>query len=171
MDRNIEEQFLRSYKEYSDALFRFCYLKVSDREVAKDMLQETFIKTWQYIQKGGTVTNPKSFLYKTAQNLVIDHYRKKKTVSLDALADDGFDPGENPTKQTEDRLDGELALEVMNKIPEMYREVIFMQYVEGLSIKEIAEIVGESENNVSVRIHRGIEKLRTIYENQNNQNA
>jgi len=51
-------------------------------------------------------------------------------------------------------------MEVLNKLEEPYRQAVTLRYVDGLSPKEIAEIVGESTNNISVRINRGIEKLK-----------
>lgn len=129
------------------------------------MLQETFIKTWEYLQKGGEVVNMKAFLYRTAHNIVVDHYRKKKALSLDDLFEQGFDvdSGADVAKEQEVKIDGEAAFKLLDKIPEAYRDVIFMQYVDGLSVKEIAEVLGESANNVSVKIHRGLEKVRQLY--------
>ena len=157
-----EQQFMKAYKENADALFRYCYLRVSDRELALDLLQNVCLNTWQFIQKGGVVNNMRSFLFTTAHNLVIDEYRKKKSVSLDAMRDEGFDVHNDKDNIVEDRIDGERAVAFLATIPKMYREAIYMQYVEGLSVKEIAEITGESENNISVRIHRGLQKLRSI---------
>lgn len=166
MNSQKEAQFLQSYKEHTDALFRYCYFKTLNREEAKDMLQDTFIKTWEYIRNGGEVLNMKAFLYRTAHNIVIDHYRKKKPVSLDNLFDQGFDTsgGGETVQDLENKIDGAQALKLLDKIPEAYRDVVFMRYVDGLDIKEIAEIVGESPNNISVKIHRGIEKLRKLYD-------
>ncbi len=170
MDSRTEAQFLESYKEHADALFRYCYFKTLQREEAKDMLQDVFVKTWEYINKGGEVENMKAFLYRTAHNIVVDHYRKKKTVSLDDLADQGFDPGADTTQELENQIDGAHAISLLNKIPDAYRDVIFMQYVDGLSVKEIADILGETPNNVSVKIHRGLEKLRKVYNDNGSRN-
>lgn len=104
----------------------------------------------------------RAFLFTTAHNLVIDEYRKKKAVSLDSLRDEGFDVHSDSDNIVEDHIDGERAIQFLSTIPKMYRDAIYMQYVEGLSVKEIAEITGESENNISVRIHRGLQKLRIV---------
>lgn len=169
MDFDSEQQFLASYKEHADALFRYCLMKISDRELAKDLLQDILLKSWQYLEQGNKVDNMKAFLFRTARNTVIDEYRKKKTNSLDALRDQGFDVGTDDHSDFLRALDGERALLLLGSIPENYRDPIYMQYVEGLSVKEIAEVVGETENNVSVRIHRGLQKLRTILREQQEQ--
>ena len=158
-----KEQFLKAYEEYADAIFKFCYYKVSNRERAKDIVQDTFTKTWEYINKGYDVGNIKAFLYKTANNLIIDWFRKKKSVSLDALYEEGFDPGYDRSDSMMDHIDGERAIDMLNDVDEIYRTVIMMRYVDELSIKEIAAILKEKENNISVRLHRGLEKLRQIF--------
>jgi len=159
-----QQSFLTAYEEHSDALFRYCFFKLHDREKALDLLQDTFTKTWQYIESGKRVDNLKAFLYRTANNQIIDEYRRKKAVSLDAMQEEGFDPEFMEDSSYMERLDGERALKLLKHIPEQYRDAIFMRYVEGLDLKEIAEMLGESENTISVRIHRGIRKLREIFD-------
>ncbi|HRH27145.1 MAG TPA: RNA polymerase sigma factor [Parcubacteria group bacterium] len=163
----IQKEFLLAYEENSDALFRQCFFKVNDREVATDILQETFTRTWDYLAKGKEVQNMKAFLYRTMNNLIVDHYRKKKAVSLDVLAEDGFDPEALEGINANDRIEGEKALKLLDKIPSPYKEAVFMRYVSGLELKEISEITGEEVNTVSVHVHRGIKKLRELF-NENN---
>jgi len=67
-----EKQFIDAYDKYSEAIFRHCYYRVFDRERAKDFVQETFCKTWKYIVDGNDIENIRAFLYKTANNLIID---------------------------------------------------------------------------------------------------
>lgn len=166
MDKNFEQQYLETYKKNADAVFRYCFLRVSDREVARDISQDTFMKVWQYAQNGDRVDNIRALLFTTAKNLIVDYYRKKKATSLDALMEDGFDVGTSETENLVDKLDGARAMKFLGTIPEKYRDAIYLQYVEGLSVKEIAGIMGETENNISVRIHRGLQKLRSILRDQ-----
>ena len=77
--------FSDAYEEYKDAIFRHCYFHTFDREQAKDAMQETFIKTWQYLESGHKIDNLRAFLYKVATNLIINAARKKKSVSLEGL--------------------------------------------------------------------------------------
>src|SRR3989338_6519305 len=142
MPRNtdIMEQFEKAYDELSDAIFRHCWFRIGDREKAKDLMQDTFTKSWQYISQGTQVKNLRPFLYKVANNLIIDEYRKKKELSLDRLMADGFEPGFDEIKNTEQRVDAKLALSVINQLDEKYREVVLMRYVDELSPKEITEV-------------------------------
>ena len=157
-----EQEFIQSYDALSDALFRHCFFRVSNREVALDMVQEGFTKTWQHIARGGEIDNMKAFLYRVMNNLIIDYYRKRKSDSLDALLEEGFDPG--TLGHEEIVLDAEYSevKKVLMDIPEGDRDVIVFRYIDGLSIKEIAKTLKETENTVSVRLHRTLEKARKI---------
>ncbi len=169
--KKSEEKFLKIYDEYADAIFRYCYFQTSDREKAKDIAQNTFIKVWTYMSSGeNKIEHVKAFLYQVARNTVIDDRRKKKDFSLDKMIDDGFDfANEKDLKEEIEMIfEGEKALETIKKLEEKYSEIITLRYVEDLSIKEIAKITNETENNVSVRIHRGLEKLKIIL-NENGQ--
>jgi RNA polymerase sigma-70 factor (ECF subfamily) len=63
-----------------------------------------------------------------------------------------------------DRFEGSRALLMLKELPDSYREVLVMRYIDGLTPGEIAKVIKESENAVSVRIHRGLKKLRALLE-------
>ncbi|OGI69819.1 hypothetical protein A3A09_03460 [Candidatus Nomurabacteria bacterium RIFCSPLOWO2_01_FULL_42_20] len=166
---NTQREFVAVYDEFSDAIFRYCYIQTSDRDIARDLTQDTFMKAWEYLvnveHTRKKIEYMKAFLYKIATNLIIDYRRKKKpTVSLETLMEEGFDVGtpEKAQEKHEIVFEGEEAIKTLSQLDEKYRDVLTMRYVDDLSIKEIAEITGETENNVSVRIHRGLEKLREL---------
>ena len=157
----MEEQFLKAYDDYADAIFRHCYFRVFSRERARELMQETFTRTWEYAIKGKAIENIRAFLYRVANNLIIDESRKKKEISLDALQEKGFSPSQpQGYKRIENVLEGKYAIEKLMMLDQKYRKAVLMRYVDDLMPKEIAEILGESENVISVRIHRGMEQLR-----------
>lgn len=156
-------EFIALYDEMADQLFRHCFFKVSNRELALDLVQETFARTWEYLAAGKEVNNVKGFLFKVANNLIIDEYRKKKVVSLETLQEQsGFDAPVQDHKKTIFNVEVDTILQHINKLDDKYREVIIMRYVNDYSPKEIAKILGESENAVSVRINRGIKKVQEM---------
>ncbi|MEN9338135.1 MAG: hypothetical protein RIQ41_449 [Candidatus Parcubacteria bacterium] len=157
---NLTSALKEAYDEHSDAIFRYCYFKLSDREKAIDLTQDVFVKVWQYLLAGNTVGNMKALLYKVARNSIIDEYRKKKFDSLDVLFDAGFEPSDTAALDTISIVEAGLLVDKIKELPESYSEVVFMRYVDDLSVKEIAEALGEQENTISVRIHRGLHKLR-----------
>jgi len=162
MDQKL---FLEAYDNHADAIFRHCFFRVFSREKAQDLTQETFTKSWEYISRGGEIKNIRAFLYKVASNLIIDESRKKRALSLDALMEEGFDFGTDERGKLEDIISAKEALVLMEKLDDSYKEVVLLRYVEDLSPKEIAEILGETENMVSVRIHRGVKKIKELIKN------
>ncbi len=162
-DEEIRREFLTFYEAHMDAIFRHCFYRLSNRELAKDLMQEAFMRLWQSLAQGTLVLSMRSFTYRVANNLIVDHYRKKKEFSLEALQDDGFEPAHNSEKEViHEKLD---ALEVLQKLDLLeapFRDVIVMRYIDDLTPKEIAEISGETENVVSVRLNRALKKIRNL---------
>lgn len=167
-DNAKEQQFLEAYDKYADAIFRYCYYRIFDREKAKDFVQESFCRAWKYMSDGKEVDNLRAFLYKIANNVIIDDARKKKSFSLNQLMEKGFFPKTDPREKTENYLAGQEILKLVKSLDEKYRDVIIMKYVDDLSTKEIALILNETENNVYVRLNRGFAKIKEILNNQKN---
>lgn len=160
-----ENDFIKAYDAWADAIFRHCAFRISDREMAKDITQDVFIRAWEYVSRGGAVENMRAFLYRIAHNRIIDEFRKRgRFESLQTLEEErDFDvPDENGTKRLLDSLDAARALEALPRLPPRYREVLIMRFVDDLPPKEIAGILKEPENNVSVRIHRAAKKLAAL---------
>jgi RNA polymerase sigma-70 factor (ECF subfamily) len=170
---NHEERFLKAFEEYGDALFRHAFLRISDREKAIDVVHDTFTKVWTYVRNGHEVDQFRPFLYKVLNNLIIDTYRKAKEASLDALFEiDGVDEGsfeelsESTVESLAATLDGKKAFEMIKHLPDTYSEVIILTFVDGLGPKEISALLEESENVISVRLHRGLKILRQCIEDK-----
>lgn len=158
-----EHEFNQAYDQFADAIFRHCLFRVSDREKAKDITQGSFVRLWDYMSQGKEIENMRAFLYRIANNLIIDEYRKKKDDSLDRMRDDeGFDIGSESMRDIETKDEHAQALALLDCLPDKYREALVMRHVDGLSVKDIAHLTHESENVISVRIHRAIEKLQKM---------
>ena len=161
LDENSRKITL-AYETYSEALLRYCYSKISDKEKASDLTQETFVRTWQYLMKGNSIQNDKSFLYTTLRHLIIDDYRKKKCISLDTLISKGLEPASHPEENLFTTIETTRVMKYVDQLPARYSSIIIMRYVKDLSVQDIARIINTSENVVSVRIHRGLHKLRVL---------
>ncbi len=168
-----EERFLKAFEEYNDALFRHASLRISDRERAIDAVHDTFTKVWIYVKNGQTVESYRPFLYKVLNNLIIDTYRKQRESSLDALLEqEGVTEGtfddlsENTTEALAATIDGKQAFTLLETLPDVYREVLILRFVDELGPREISQLIEETENVVSVRIHRGLKLLREKMHNE-----
>jgi RNA polymerase sigma-70 factor (ECF subfamily) len=168
-----EARFLKAFEDFNDALFRHALLRISNREKAIDLVHDTFTKVWSYLRNGYEIDNFRPFLYKVLNNLIIDEYRRKKEASLDALlALEGVDEGsfdelsESTAEALAATIDGKKAFELLEQLPDQYKEVIILRFVDQLGPREISKLIEETENVVSVRIHRGLKTLRNMLEAQ-----
>jgi RNA polymerase sigma factor (sigma-70 family) len=154
MERLTNKQFDNIYEKHADAIFRYFLLRVKDRERAIDFTQEVFLKTWEYGQNN-KIDNEQAFLFRVAHNIYVNDVRTYgRTVSLETYLDTGFHPESGDHKSMIISLEAKRILIESEKLGDEYRDVIHFRYVEDLPVKDIAEIVGVSENVISVRLNR-----------------
>ena len=152
-----------AHHDYEKKLSAHAYYKVNDKAMSEDLVQNTFLKTWNYLVKGGEIKMMKAFLYHVLNDLIVDEYRKRKCVSLDVLLESGYEPSAKDSTNFIDELDSQSALLKIAQLPVKYRDVMFMRYERMLTLTEISLITGLSKNTIAVQIHRGIEQLKEIY--------
>ncbi len=152
-----------AHNDFEKSLTNYACAKVSNRNIGEDLVQETFMKTWIYLIKGGKVHIMKAFLYHILNNLIIDEYRKRKTLSLDNLLEKGFEIESPEPEKTPNFTSEKNVLLLVAKLPEKYRNIINMRYIKDLSLDEISIVTNQSKKTVSVQIFRGIEKLKIMY--------
>jgi RNA polymerase sigma-70 factor (ECF subfamily) len=160
---STQEEFLEIYDQYSDELFRYCLIKVRNRDVALDVTQDTFVRTWEYRNSGKDIDNPRAFLYRVAKNLIIDLSRKRISYSLDQLIEEGIELGASSRSESsswQDRIDSAMALDILKKLDKESYELLHLRYIQDLSVADIAAMREQSPNTTSVRIHRALNKLK-----------
>lgn len=139
------------------------FFKVNDHDLGQDLVQNTFLKTWKYLVKGGKVDLMRAFLYNVLNNLIVDEYRKRKAVSLDVLLEKGFEPAHTDSVSLADMLDGKKAMLLIQQLPVKYQKVMRMRYVQELSLEEMSLITGKSKNSMAVQVYRGLKLLKALY--------
>jgi len=161
MGKITEAAFIKAYDEYADEIFRFCAFRVYDRERARDVMQDTFTRTWAYVIAGNEIENLRAFLYKTARNLCVNELVRGKTFSLDEMQEvAGFDPEDDQLDTPERSTEAALLMQHITSLDDASQEVITLRYMNGLAVNEIGEILGEAPNTISVRIHRALQELK-----------
>ncbi|NTV44376.1 MAG: RNA polymerase sigma factor [Candidatus Yonathbacteria bacterium] len=153
----------KAYHDYAKGMRSYSSFKTHDSATGDDLVQDTFIKTWKYLVKGGKINLMRAFLYHILNQLIIDEYRKHKTISLDELIGKGFEPSVDMTEHIFDIFDGNIGLLLIKELPEKYRRVLHLRYIQDLSIEEISLITKQSKNATAVQLHRGLEKLKKLY--------
>lgn len=165
------EAFRQIYDHYRPPILRYLSHKLPSVQDTEDALAELFLETWQYLTSGVIVGNLRALLYKIARNHVTAYYRDREkrgggdielneataTVTMDEEVPDVFSL--EAVKLWVKTLSGD------------YHDVVFMRYFEELSIREISEIIGKTENNTRVILHRALSILRERYGNQSSDRA
>lgn len=162
-----EQKFLEVFESYQDEVFRFVLFRVSNREIALDLTQESFTKFWEVLIQDKPVENSRALVYHIARNKIIDHYRKRKDYSLEEMVELGFDAHAHAV-DPEIIDDVKNLLKEANELPDKYKEVLLLHIESGFNSNEIADVLGISNNLASVRLHRGKEVLRKNIGKKNN---
>ena len=138
----------RCVDEYSDGLYRFLLKNIKDEEVARDLVQESFMKLWIKRKEVEDVKS-KSYLFTTGYHTMIDYIRKNsRNVSYDTVEyrEESYDKGYSDLK--------EILNEAVEKLPADQKAVVLLRDYEGYSYKEIADITDLTEAQVKVYIYR-----------------
>lgn len=144
---NINE-YNRCVDHHADGLYRFLLKNIKDEEVARDLVQESFMKLWEK-RKEVQSEKSKSYLFTTGYHTMIDFIRKnRRNVSYNTVeyAEESHEKGYSDLK--------EILNEAIEKLPVDQKSVVLLRDYEGYSYKEIAEITELTESQVKVYIYR-----------------
>lgn len=158
----VRQRFLAAYDAHGDDIFAFVFSRTSNRDVALDLTQDVFTSVWVYLSKGKRVQNLRAFLFQITRNKIIDHYRKKKAGSLDHLVEAGFEMSDfgRAIEHMRSQIDSDFTLRSLSALSPDHYQVIHMRFVKGMSMDDIAFVLGVQKNAVSVRLHRALAYAR-----------
>lgn len=165
-----KDAFAQAYDLYADKIFRFIFLKISNKIEAQDLTSRVFLKAWEYILKKEIkeIKTLGALFYQIARNLIIDYYRSnanKNDIFLSEAEELEKTMKDEKVDLLRDQLikaDLEQIKKALAELREEYREVIVFHYIEELSIGEIAGIIGKSKGAVKVLLHRAIKNIKRI---------
>ncbi len=147
------QSFEEIYKIYWQKIFRLCMGYVNDYDLAKDMAQETFIIVWRQLPKFRNEANISTWIFRIATNYCLRQIEKQKRYPKAELPVNLQDEKE---ENSEPQI--QLLYKFISELPETERIIISLE-LENIKQAEIANIVGLSEVNIRVKIHRIKEKL------------
>ena len=163
-----EENFEILMKKYLTSLFNFVLLFVKDRQIAEDLVQESFVKVWKNLDQYDQKKKFKTWLFTIAKNTAFDYLKKKKAIPfaffeaeenlLLEITDNNLLPDEILYREDINLL----VKETLDKLPENYRTVLKLYYMQDFSLKEIAEILKRSYNTVKSQYARALIKFEEL---------
>ena len=142
---DIEEQY--------DKIYRYCYFKLYDKQLAQDITQEAFLR---FYRQGSRLDHGRAlpYLYTIAKNLCIDEFRKQPAGNIEEAANEAaVDPSEG-------WLDTLVLRAVVSQLPSDEQELLFLRYVNELPITSICEITGLSRFAVYRRLSKSLKWLK-----------
>jgi RNA polymerase sigma-70 factor, ECF subfamily len=158
-----KEAFGKLYDSFLDTIYRFVYFRVGSRVEAEDITEQIFVSVFDHITTYEERKIPfEAWLYRIARNKIIDYYRTKKPkINLEEISDRP-DEKPGPEKTAEIQLTKEIVMNALDKLPDIYREIIILKYIEEKENKEIEIILNTGSGHVRVLQQRALSKLRTI---------
>lgn len=158
-----QQAFAQLYEENFARIYRYIALRIGDRMEAEDMTQQVFLNAlrsissfkWQGIPFVG-------WLFRIARNQVIDHHRKKTKETITDLDERMVSNEENPEIVVERHIEMERILAASRRLTEDQRQVISLRFAGGLSIVEVAQVMGKSQGAVKALQHSAIAALRRV---------
>lgn len=156
------EAFGLIYDHFSNKLYKFIFFRVGHKELAEDILADTFVKAWTKIDHVASSKAFAGWLYQIAKNNIIDYYRVKKvTVNLDEVVE-FLEDASSPVDDANLMIEHRVVMDLINHLPTDQQQVIKYKFFEELENIEIAQIMGKSEGSIRVIQHRAINKLKDL---------
>lgn len=140
-------------EEQYDKIYRYCYYKLYDKQLAQDITQETFLRFFrQDLRLDNNKTLP--YLYTIAKNLCADNFRKKTAARLEEVTEEA---AYNPT---EDWINHLTLKSIISRLPQEEQELIFLRYVNEIGVAAICRITGFSRFAVYRRLSKALKWLK-----------
>ena len=167
--KNDQEAFRELLGRYERPVFGIVRRMIRDEEDARDLAQEAFVRAFKNLKQFDQTRKFSSWLFRIANNLCIDHYRRRKldTVPLTRHVDgeeeetwDLPDPTSSPAESYSDRERSRRLLASVESLPPVYRMVILLRHQQGLAYDEIAEVTELPLGTIKARIHRAHRLLK-----------
>ena len=164
MNGTNEKKITAAYLTLNRKIRNYILYRVSNTELAEDLLQETFLKTWQYMlaKNKKEVKDIKNFLYMVANNLVIDYYRQKdkQPLLISEINEKWLSYQPIQAEEADHNMEMALFKKYLRELEDNYKNIMMYRYLRHLSISEICRITGKSPNYISVLIYQGTKMLR-----------
>ena len=151
------------YERYKKSLLNFFLYRQSDRENARDLTQQVFLRMLRYRHTYREGASFRTWVLEIARNVFFDYLKQNPTYS--DLADVP-DVGESYDESEEQH---QYLHHALAQLPDQYREVLLLSRFQNMSYEEIGQTLGLSVPNVKVRVFRAMQKLRDLYFQFDNQ--
>ena len=166
MDREEKDFLLEKVMiEYGNELVRLAFSYVKDTEIAKDMVQNTFIKCYKNLDSFRFDAQIKTWLYRITINECKDYLKSwnYKMVQVKSFINETAKSILPSTEKTViDKYNNEEIKDTIFSLPKVYREVVYLYYYDSLKTEEIAKVLDIPVNTVKTRLRRAKQRLESM---------
>jgi RNA polymerase sigma-70 factor, ECF subfamily len=147
-------------EQYWDRLYRWLYHLARNQHTAEDLTQETFLKAFANLTRFRAESNFAGWLFRIGHNNFANHYRGSRT--REALPDDLQTPHEGPVEEVLLRETQQGLADALRRLPTDFRAALLLRVEEGLSFREIAKVLGLTEETARWRVFKARQKLLAL---------
>ncbi len=168
---NTIEAYEILVKRFKDPLMNYVYRFVGNKDVSSDIVQDTMIKFYLNKDSYKSFAKFSTWIYTIAGNLARNELKRRKRRKIFSLNNNNDDEQNiqiedksflSPDRATDSAISHEIIQKALQKVKPVYREVVVLRDVQGLSYEEIAEVTGLSIGTVKSRINRGRKQLQKL---------
>lgn len=159
------EAFGALYERYADPIFRFLYARLDNRLDAEDLTEEVFLRFWRSLPRYYDKEFPvAAFLFRVAQNALIDHHRRSGRIAQNVSIEDGQfqDLGPGTAEKASQNIKHQELRDMLEELREDYRNVLVLRFLNDLSIEETAQVMDRSAGAIRVLQHRALAAIRKL---------
>ena len=161
----MKSRFEKIYQEQKDTVYGYLYYMSREEQVSMDLSQETFLKVYRSLDKFKGQCSEKTWCLTIARNTFLSYARKRRPELLEEADWERMaDHADGPEESVLQKEQGVMVRQVLARLSEPERTVLLLRDYEGLSYREIEEIMGLSEVAVKGRIFRARQHFRSLYE-------
>jgi RNA polymerase sigma-70 factor (ECF subfamily) len=157
------KKYRQFYEKYKNKLFRYLMIRCGNYEVARDIMQESFTRHYQH-SRNSPEASP-AYLFTIARNALVDYQRHENNYTL--IQDYAPQPSQDLEADLIVHEEYQTVAKAFNKLSRADREILG-HVVSGLPYRQIGEILGLSEANIKVRVHRARMRLRDMIQKGDN---
>jgi RNA polymerase sigma-70 factor, ECF subfamily len=152
------------YDQYKKPVYNYFYRSTYSSHTAEELTQDTFLKAFRYLNTFKGESSMKTWLFKIARNTYLNHIRKMRNMREEDITDLEVISQDDSFSQSDERL---LIRKILHNLSEEERSLVLLRDLNGFSYSEISSIMGYTEGQVKIGLHRARKKFREMYDNEN----
>lgn len=165
-----EQKFILIYQNYVDEVYQYVFLRTGfNTPLAEDITQDIFLDVYKSLNNFRGLCSERTWIFKIAKNKIFDFYRKQysqhpETVAIDVLITEQLsDPKQDIDEYLQTDFKSQQVRECLSQLPQQYKVLLLLKYVEEKRVKEIAQIVDKSPKSVESMLQRAKGAFLKLY--------